>query len=193
MSLLDRCIVDRYTNTKGELIFGIKSFKQKWLEEFYYDNIKADILPEIRDRVFRKLKLIEYATCLNDLRSPPSNRLHSLYGKRNTHMRTTKRKPDSVGTILREEFLEPYNLKQGMLAKAMGVTRTFVNELVNDKRGITVDTAIMLSKVFNTTPEFWIHLQMDNQLWETLHNPQKRMKFKKILSVGRILHDTNNT
>lgn len=107
-------------------------------------------------------------------------------------MRITKRKPDSVGTILREEFLEPYNLKQGMLAKAMGVTRTFVNELVNDKRGITVDTAIMLSKVFNTSPEFWIYLQMDNQLWHTLHNPEKQMKFKKILSIERLLHNSTN-
>lgn len=78
-------------------------------------------------------------------------------------MRMTKRKPDSVGTILREEFIEPLNLKQDMLAKAMGVTRTFVNELVNDRRGVTVDTAIMLGKIFNTSPQFWLNMQMDNQ------------------------------
>lgn len=101
-------------------------------------------------------------------------------------MRMTKRKPDSVGTILREEFIEPYGLKQGVLAKAMGVTRTFVNELVNDRRGITVDTAIMLSKVFNTSPQFWLNLQLDNQLWETLHNPRKQAKFKRVVNVNQI-------
>jgi antitoxin HigA-1 len=98
----------------------------------------------------------------------------------------TKRKPDSVGTVLREEFIEPYSLKQGVLAKAMGVTRTVVNELVNDRRGITVDTAIMLSKVFNTSPQFWLNLQLDNQLWETLNNPRKQAKFKKVMNISRI-------
>lgn len=101
-------------------------------------------------------------------------------------MRMTKRKPDSTGTILREEFIEAYGLNQGMLAQAMGVTRTFVNELVNDRRGITIDTAIMLGKVFNTSPQFWINLQMDNQLWETLHDQKKLLKFKRVINIKRI-------
>jgi plasmid maintenance system antidote protein VapI len=48
--------------------------------------------------------------------------------------------------------------------------------------------AIMLSKVFNNTPQFWLNLQMDNQLWETLHNPRKKLKFKRVKSVNDI-HD----
>lgn len=103
-------------------------------------------------------------------------------------MRITKRKPDSVGIILREEFMQPYGLTQSALAKAMSVTRTFVNELVNNKRGITVDTAIMLGKVFNTSPQFWLNLHMDNQLWEKLHNPRKLSRFKKVLSIQYIPH-----
>lgn len=101
-------------------------------------------------------------------------------------MRMTKRRPDSVGTILREEFIKPYGLTQEALAQAMGVTRTFVNELVNDKRGITIDTAIMLSKVFKNSPQFWLNMQIDNQLWETLHNPRKKAKFSKIISIDNI-------
>ena len=61
---------------------AIKSFKQKWLEHFYYDDVVSGVLPELRDRTFRKLKLIDYATCLQDLRSPPSNKLHALLGNR---------------------------------------------------------------------------------------------------------------
>jgi addiction module HigA family antidote len=98
-------------------------------------------------------------------------------------MRITKRKPESVGTILREEFLEPYSLTQGALAEAMGITRAFVNELVNDRRGITIDTAIMLSKAFDTSAEFWMNIQIDNQLWNTLHDPKKQRKFQRIMKV----------
>lgn len=61
---------------------AIKSFKQKWLEEFYYLDWKSEIKPQLRDRVFRKLKLIDYATCLKDLRSPPGIKLHPLTGER---------------------------------------------------------------------------------------------------------------
>lgn len=61
---------------------AIKSFKQKWLEKFYYYNDKAGLKPHLRDRVFRKLKLLDYATCLDDLRSPPGNKLHPLKGEK---------------------------------------------------------------------------------------------------------------
>ena len=61
---------------------SIKSFKQKWLENFYYLDIKTNIQPQLRARVFRKLKLIDYATSLDDLRSPPGNKLHPLRGER---------------------------------------------------------------------------------------------------------------
>jgi len=62
---------------------AIRSFKQRWLEVFYYDDVKTGVKPQISDSVFRKLKLIDYATCLEDLRSPPGNKLHRLSGKRN--------------------------------------------------------------------------------------------------------------
>lgn len=98
-------------------------------------------------------------------------------------MRMTKRKPDSVGTILREEFLQPYNLTQEELAKAMGVTRALVNELVNNRRTITIDTAIMLGKVFNMSAQFWLNLQVDNSLWEALHDPRRKAKFKRVRNI----------
>ena len=61
---------------------AIKSFKQRWLQDFYYKDVKSGVKPQLRDRVFRKLKLIDYAVSLEDLRAPPSNRLHFLQGKR---------------------------------------------------------------------------------------------------------------
>jgi len=47
---------------------AIKSFGQKWLEDFYYNDVKSGVKPQIQDRVFRKLKLIDYASSVNDLR-----------------------------------------------------------------------------------------------------------------------------
>lgn len=107
-----------------------------------------------------------------------------------TRKRVTKRQPESAGTILREEFIEPYGLTQEQLATAMGVTRTFVNELVNDRRGITIDTAIMLSKVFKNTPQFWLNIYLDNQLWEAFHNPKKMARFKRVVCIDKLPHRT---
>lgn len=61
---------------------GIRSFKDKGLEDFYYKDIKAAVKPQLQERVFRKLKLIQYAECLEDLKAIPGNKLHALSGKR---------------------------------------------------------------------------------------------------------------
>jgi len=63
-------------------------------------------------------------------------------------MLLTKRKPVSVGTLLVEEFLEPLGRTQTDLAERSGLPRKHVNELCRDRRKITVDTALILTKVF---------------------------------------------
>jgi|TARA_R100001143_G_scaffold22475_1_gene23680 addiction module HigA family antidote len=78
--------------------------------------------------------------------------------------------PTSVGTMLKEEFLEPLGITQGELAKAMGVGRKTVNELCGGRRGITADTAFLLAKVLGTTPDFWLNLQVINDMWLAKHN-----------------------
>ena len=88
-------------------------------------------------------------------------------------MNITKRKPVSVGEMLTEEFLDPLELTQGSLAKLMGVGRKTVNELCTNKRNITADTALMLSTVFNNTPDFWLNLQQRNDVWQALNTPKR--------------------
>ncbi len=58
-------------------------------------------------------------------------------------MLTTKRKPTTAGEILVEEFMKPLGLTQAELAEAMGVQRKHVNELCNDRRSVTVPTALI--------------------------------------------------
>ena len=72
---------------------------------------------------------------------------------------TEKIKPVHPGEVLLEEFLKPWEMSQNQLANAMGVTVSRVNEIVRGRRGITADTALRLSRVTGTTPEFWLNLQ----------------------------------
>jgi addiction module HigA family antidote len=72
---------------------------------------------------------------------------------------TEKIKPVHPGEVLLEEFLKPWEMSQNQLAGAMGVTVSRVNEIVHGRRGITGDTALRLSRITGTTPEYWLNLQ----------------------------------
>ena len=76
------------------------------------------------------------------------------------------RKPTHPGEILLQEFLEPMELSQVDLAQRMGVPVQRVNTLINAKRDVTAETAILLSRVLKTTPEFWMNLQDAYDLYE---------------------------
>lgn len=67
--------------------------------------------------------------------------------------------PLHPGEILREEFIKPYGLTPGKVARACDLPRTRIERIVNEETGITGDTAIRLGRLFRTTPEFWINLQ----------------------------------
>ena len=78
----------------------------------------------------------------------------------------THRKPAHPGEVLLREFLEPMKLTQLDLAKKMGVPIQRINTLINEKRGVTAETAILLSETLKTTPEFWMNLQSVYDLFE---------------------------
>ena len=69
------------------------------------------------------------------------------------------------GDILKTEFMEPLGLSSYRLAKELHVSAPRVNDLVRGKRSITADTAMRLSRYFGTTPQLWLGLQMDHDLW----------------------------
>ena len=80
-------------------------------------------------------------------------------------MMRKNRPPTPPGEILLEEFLKPLGMTQVALAEKMGVPIQRVNTLVNGKRGVTAETAILLADVLDTTPEFWMNLQVVFDLW----------------------------
>lgn len=69
------------------------------------------------------------------------------------------------GDILKSEFLDPLNISSYRLAKELHVSAPRVNDLVRGKRSITADTALRLSAYFGNSPQFWLGLQMDHDLW----------------------------
>ena len=97
----------------------------------------------------------------------------------------TKRKPASVGEILVEEFLEPLGLTQAGVAEAMGVPRKHVNELCNNRRAISDDTALMLARVFENSAEFWLNLQRRIDLWQAMNSPKRRQRIERARPARR--------
>jgi len=72
----------------------------------------------------------------------------------------THRPPTHPGEMLKEEFLEPMQISQRDLANAIHVPYQRVNELVNQKRGVTPSTALRLAKFFGVSADFWLSLQV---------------------------------
>lgn len=96
----------------------------------------------------------------------------------------TARKPAGIGEILTEEFLGPMGLTQGQLAKAMGVPRKHVNELCNDRRAITADTALILGRVFGNSAEFWLNIQRRVDLWDAMNSPKRRKRIERAAPIA---------
>jgi antitoxin HigA-1 len=76
------------------------------------------------------------------------------------------RQPTHPGEILLEEFLRPMKISQVELARRMGVPIQRVNTLINGKRDMTAETAILLSRELKTTSEFWMNLQVAVDLYK---------------------------
>jgi len=96
-----------------------------------------------------------------------------------------KRRPTPPGEILRHEFLEPLGITQKALAEALGITRVRVSEVIRGRRAVTPDTAFRLARFFDTTVDFWLGLQKDVILWDTLqaHNSEYK-KIRPARSTG---------
>jgi addiction module HigA family antidote len=78
----------------------------------------------------------------------------------------TKRPPIHPGEFLREDFLPDYGLTVSGLAQALGVSRQTINELLRERRSVSPEMALRLSRLFGNTAEFWLNLQRNVDLWE---------------------------
>ena len=72
------------------------------------------------------------------------------------------------GEMLLEEFIKPLGIRQADAARELGISLNRLNEVVRGKRRITADTALRLSRLLETSPQFWMRLQADWDLHEAI-------------------------
>lgn len=95
------------------------------------------------------------------------------------------RSPTHPGAMLREEFLDPLGITQRELADAILVPYQRVNEIINEKRGITPNTALRLAKYFGNTPGFWMNLQLRFDLYQAQRVDNEEIKSIRTLKLDR--------
>lgn len=80
-------------------------------------------------------------------------------------MRKMERQPTHPGKIIREDYLNPMSLTVSELAANLGVSRKTLSKIVNERGAVTPDMALRLSRAFETTPDFWLNLQKNFDLF----------------------------
>ena len=89
------------------------------------------------------------------------------------------------GEILREEYMAPLNITPNALALALGIPATRIHDIVHERRGISVDTALRLARYFGTGLALWVNLQA--QYESCLLEEKKHAEFSKITPHPSVL------
>ena len=95
-----------------------------------------------------------------------------------------KRRPTHPGEMLREDFLPDYDLTVSGLAEAIGVSRQSINELLRERRAVSPEMALRLSRLFGNSPEFWLNAQRAVDLWEAAQTIREDVRLIRPLSAA---------
>ena len=93
-------------------------------------------------------------------------------------------RPTHPGEMLREDFLPDYGLTVSSFAEALGVSRQTVNELLRERRAVSPEMALRLSRLFGNTPEFWLNAQRAVDLWDAARNIKSKIERISPLSAA---------
>lgn len=90
--------------------------------------------------------------------------------------------PAHPGEILKADYLEPLELSVTEAAEGLGIARKNLSAIINRKAGISPEMAIRLSEAFDTTPDLWLNLQANYDLWKarTSREPRKIRRFYRV-------------
>ncbi|MFH0789345.1 MAG: HigA family addiction module antitoxin [Pseudomonadota bacterium] len=93
-------------------------------------------------------------------------------------MRKMERQPTHPGKIIKEDYLNYLSITISELASILGTSRKTLSKILNERGAITPDMALRLSRAFDTTPNFWLNLQKNYDLWKAEHasNEWQRVK-----------------
>ncbi len=97
---------------------------------------------------------------------------------------TAVRPSTHPGIILKEEFAEPLELTQAKMAEDLGVGIKTLSELYNEKRGISALMALKLARYFGTTPQFWMNLQDNYDLYQAYQKTAHKINSVPVLETA---------
>jgi addiction module HigA family antidote len=86
--------------------------------------------------------------------------------------------------MLRDDFLPDYELTVSALAEAVGVSRQSINELLRERRAVSPEMALRLGKLFGMSPEFWLNLQRNVDLWDAAKGLKREIAHIRPLQVA---------
>ncbi len=185
----------------------IKSFRHKGLKAFYSTGSKAGIQAKHADRLRLILARLDAAYEAEDMDLPGLRlhkltgdlkgywavdvsgnwRIIFKFEGHDAHVvdyldplkgdKIMMHNPPHPGEAIKKLCIEPLGLSITETAKALGVSRKTLSELVNGRAGISPEMAVRLSIAFNTTPESWLNQQMQYDLWELR---KKKIKVKQL-------------
>ena len=101
-------------------------------------------------------------------------------------MRERKRPPVHPGRILKNHHLIPLSISITDLAKILGVSRKTTSKIVNERGAITPGMALRLSRAFNTTPNLWLGLQQEYDLWQATHESKEWQRVKAVKDLASL-------
>jgi len=84
-------------------------------------------------------------------------------------MKRMKRQPTHPGLIVKKDYLEPLSMTITELSSILGVSRKTLSKIINERSSVTPDMALRLSRAFETSPELWLNLQKNFELWQAEH------------------------
>lgn len=96
-------------------------------------------------------------------------------------MRRT-RQPTHPGGILKRHYLDPLNITVSAAARGLNVSRKTLYKVLNERGAVTPDMALRLSKAFRTTPELWLNLQRNYDLWRATHESRAWQRARALMA-----------
>jgi len=88
--------------------------------------------------------------------------------------------------MLEEEFMKPLGLSQSRLAELLEVPFQRINRILNKKQAVTIDTALRLSALLGTSPQFWLNLQHGWDLYQAMHSKEAHQIQKAIRPLSQV-------
>ena len=103
-------------------------------------------------------------------------------------MRSMKRQPTHPGKILKEDYLTPLAITVTDMANTLGVSRKTLSKIINERGAIIPDMALRLARALDTSPELWLNLQKNYDLWQAEHTSKEWRQVKPL--SPQLLHST---